>query len=154
MDPHHPVPGAPAAQLDLAAIRAQFPALGTPAQGRPLVYLDNAASAQKPEQVIAAVSEYYRYRHANVHRGTYRLSQTATRLFEGARERVARFIGAAEPAECIFTRGTTESINLVAAAGAAPTFGPVTRSSFRNWSTTRTSSPGRWSRSRPAPASG
>lgn len=115
MKPDHPTPANTAPPLDLAAIRAQFPVLHTLTHGRPLVYLDNAASAQKPERVIAALSEYYRHQHANVHRGAYRLSQTATRLFEDARERVARFIGAAEPEECIFTRGTTESVNLVAA---------------------------------------
>ncbi len=103
------------AELDLAAIRAQFPVLSTLAGGRPLVYLDNAASAQKPMAVIDAVADYYRFKHANIHRGAYRLSQEATRLYEAARERVARFIGADEAAECLFTRGTTESINLVAA---------------------------------------
>ncbi len=102
--------------LDLQAIRAQFPILSTQVYGRPLIYLDNAATSQKPERVIAAVTDYYRERHANIHRGAYRLSQTATALYEAARERVARFIGAAEPAECLFTRGTTESINLVAAS--------------------------------------
>lgn len=101
---------------DLAAIRAQFPILSTQAQGRALVYLDNAASAQKPLAVIEAVSDYYRFRHANIHRGAYRLSQDATREYEAARERIARFIGAAEPAECLFTAGTTDSINLVASA--------------------------------------
>ena len=111
----HPIPGTDA-PLDLAAIRAQFPALHTLAHGRPLVYLDNAASAQKPERVIETVAEYYRHQHANVHRGAYRLSQVATRLYEDARERVASFIGAADPDECIFTRGTTEAINLVAAS--------------------------------------
>jgi cysteine desulfurase/selenocysteine lyase len=111
----HPIPGTDA-PLDLAAIRAQFPALHTLAHGRPLVYLDNAASAQKPERVIETVAEYYRHQHANVHRGAYRLSQVATRLYEDARERVANFIGAADPDECIFTRGTTEAINLVAAS--------------------------------------
>lgn len=110
--------------LDLAAIRAQFPVLTTRAHGRPLVYLDNAASAQKPERVIEAVAEYYRHRHANVHRGAYQLSQDATRLFEGAREQVARFIGAARAEECIFTRGTTESINLVAACWGRSTLRP------------------------------
>lgn len=103
------------AGLDLSAIRAQFPILSTLVQGRPLAYLDNAASAQKPMAVIDAVADYYRCHHANIHRGAYRLSQEATRRYESARERVARFIGADEPAECLFTRGTTESINLVAA---------------------------------------
>jgi cysteine desulfurase/selenocysteine lyase len=116
MTPESVTPDALRAPLDLAAIRAQFPILGTLAHGRPLAYLDNAATAQKPERVIQTLAEYYRHQHANVHRGAYGLSQAATRLFEGARERVARFIGAAEAAECIFTRGTTESINLVAAS--------------------------------------
>lgn len=101
---------------DLAAIRAQFPLLRDGAKAGPLVYLDNAASTQKPEAVIEAIAEYYRHQHANVHRGAYRLSQAVTRHFEEARARVASFIGAAEPLECIFTRGTTESINLVASA--------------------------------------
>ncbi|HYN77949.1 MAG TPA: aminotransferase class V-fold PLP-dependent enzyme, partial [Lamprocystis sp. (in: g-proteobacteria)] len=102
--------------LDLDLLRAQFPILGTLAHGRPLVYLDNAASAQHPACVIDAVAEYYRVHHANIHRGAYALSQSATRAHEDARVGVARFINAAEPAECVFTRGTTESINLVAAA--------------------------------------
>ena len=103
-------------EVELQAIRDQFPILSDQAGGRPLVYLDNAASAQKPQAVIEAVAEYYRHHHANIHRGAYQLSQEATRRHEAARERVARFIGAAEPAECLFTRGTTESINLVAAS--------------------------------------
>ena len=111
-----PAPTPDLSRADLQAIRAQFPILNDPTGGRPLVYLDNAASAQKPLAVIEAVAEYYRHQHANIHRGAYRLSQEATRRYEAARECVARFIGAAEPAECLFTRGTTESINLVAAS--------------------------------------
>ncbi len=103
-------------ESELTALRDQFPLLQTLAHGRPLVYLDSAASTQKPAQVIDAISEFYASRNANIHRGAYHLSQSATGLYEAARARVARFIGAAEPAECIFTRGTTESINLVAAA--------------------------------------
>ena len=110
-----PVCAAPS-PLDVGTLRAQFPILHTLAHGQPLVYLDNAASAQHPACVIDAVAEYYRWQHANIHRGAYHLSQAATRAHEEARECVARFINAAEPAECIFTRGTTESINLVAAA--------------------------------------
>ncbi len=102
--------------LDAAAIRVQFPILRTCVHGQPLVYLDNAASAQKPDRVVDAVADYYLRQHANIHRGAYQLSITATRLHEEARACVARFINAAEPAECIFTRGTTESINLVAAS--------------------------------------
>ena len=110
-----PICAAPS-PLDLGALRAQFPILHTLAHGQPLIYLDNAASAQHPACVIDAVSVYYQRQHANIHRGAYHLSQAATRVHEEARECVARFIHAAEPAECIFTRGTTESINLVAAA--------------------------------------
>lgn len=117
-------PAAPLGSLDLDAIRAQFPFFCGQPHGRPLAYLDNAASAQKPERVIEAVADYYRYQHANVHRGAYALSQATTRRFEDARERVADFIGAAEPAECIFTRGSTESINLVAAAWGRANLGP------------------------------
>ncbi len=111
-----PLPGgATSTTLDVAAVRAQFPILKTNADGRSLVYLDSAASTQQPESVIAAVSDYHRHHHANIHRGVYQLSQTATRMYENARLAVARFLNAAEPAECIFTRGATESINLVAA---------------------------------------
>lgn len=102
--------------LSSGDIRAQFPILLARAHGRPLVYLDSAASTQQPQTVIQAVSDYHRLHHANIHRGVYQLSQTATRLYEEARANVARLLNAAEPAECIFTRGTTESINLVASA--------------------------------------
>jgi cysteine desulfurase/selenocysteine lyase len=102
--------------LDVEAIRAQFPILTTPIDGQPLIYLDSAASTQQPACVIEAVADYHRGHHANIHRGAYRLSRTATRMYEAARERVARFLNAADPVECLFTRGTTESINLVAAA--------------------------------------
>jgi cysteine desulfurase/selenocysteine lyase len=103
-------------ESELTALRDQFPLLKTLAHGHPLVYLDSAASTQKPAWVIDAIAGYYASRNANINRGAYQLSQSATDLYESARARVARFIGAAEPAECIFTRGTTESINLVAAA--------------------------------------
>lgn len=101
--------------LDIAAIRAQFPILTAPTAGQPLIYLDSAASTQQPISVMAAIADYHRGHHANIHRGVYRLSRTATRLHEAARERVAQFLNAAEPVECLFTRGATESINLVAA---------------------------------------
>ncbi|MGB5734799.1 MAG: SufS family cysteine desulfurase [Thiohalocapsa sp.] len=101
---------------DLADVRAQFPILRSRVHGQALVFLDSAASTQQPEAVIDAVSDYHLRHHANIHRGVYQLSQTATRLYENARTVVARFINAAEPAECLFTRGTTESINLVASA--------------------------------------
>ncbi len=99
---------------DVEAVRAQFPVLRTRPHGRRLAFLDTAASAQRPEHVIAAVDEYERTRHANVHRGVYLLSQLASEAFEGARARVQRFLNAASVREVVFTRGTTESINLVA----------------------------------------
>jgi cysteine desulfurase / selenocysteine lyase len=107
---------ASSAPLDLPALRAQFPILATRLHGEPLAYLDNAASTQQPAQVIQAVGDYHRQYHANIHRGVYQLSRNATRMHDYAREVVAHFMHAAEPVECIFTRGTTESINLVAAS--------------------------------------
>jgi cysteine desulfurase/selenocysteine lyase len=103
----------PAADYDIERIRADFPILGRLVHGFPLVYLDSAASSQKPYSVIQAVDAYYSEIHANVHRGAHELSIRATEAYEGAREVVADHIGAA-PAEVIFVRGTTEAINLVA----------------------------------------
>jgi cysteine desulfurase/selenocysteine lyase len=102
------------APYDVARVRAQFPVLSTTVRGKRLAFLDTAASSQQPEAVIEAVAEYHRSSHANVHRGVYQLSQKATDAFEGTREKVRRFLGAASTREVIFTRGTTESINLVA----------------------------------------
>ena len=107
---------AASAAFDHAALRDQFPILRTRVHDQPLVYLDNAASAQKPDCVIEAVSGCYREYNANVHRGAHHLSQVATARYEAAREQVRGFLNAAEAAEIIFTRGTTDSINLVAAA--------------------------------------
>ena len=95
-------------------VRADFPFLQRQIQGRPIAYLDNAASAQKPEQVISALTGCYQSRYANVHRGVHTLSVEATEDYERAREQVRDFIGAAETAEIVYTRGTTEAINLVA----------------------------------------
>jgi cysteine desulfurase / selenocysteine lyase len=103
---------------DVARVRRDFPILGTLVNGQPLVYLDSAASAQRPLQVLRAVEDYETHSHANVHRGVHALSQAATAAFEGARERVRRFINAGSTREIIFTRGTTEAINLVAQAWA------------------------------------
>ena len=97
-------------------VRADFPVLNQQVHGKPLIYLDNAATAQKPRVVIDALSCFYAHDNSNVHRGLHALSMRATDAYEGARARVARFINAADPAEIIFTRGTTESINLVAAS--------------------------------------
>lgn len=102
--------------LDLAAVRADFPILAQRVHGHALVYLDNAATTQKPRHVIEAEARYYRDDNANIHRAVHTLSQRATEAYENARERVRRFINAADHREVIFTRGTTESLNLVAAS--------------------------------------
>jgi len=102
--------------LDRQAIRSQFPILSRAIGGRPLVYLDSAASAQKPQVVIDAVTNYYARDHANVHRGVHTLSQVATRAYEDARESCRRFLGAPHSREIVFVRGTTEAINLVASS--------------------------------------
>ncbi|MAF53543.1 MAG: cysteine desulfurase [SAR202 cluster bacterium] len=99
---------------DVKKIREDFPILSRELYGKPLVYLDNAATSQKPRQVIDALTDYYTNYNANVHRGVHTLSQEATDLYEGARTKVARFINADEPEEIVWTRNTTESINLVA----------------------------------------
>ncbi|UCC72173.1 MAG: cysteine desulfurase [Gemmatimonadota bacterium] len=104
------------APLDVKAIKAEFPILGQEVHGHPLVYLDNAASSQKPRIVLEALVRYYERDHANVHRGIHELSTRATQAYEGARARVARFIGAGAVEEVVFVRGTTEGINLVASA--------------------------------------
>ena len=106
----------------MRAARADFPILHQHVNGYPLVYVDNAATTQKPQTVIQAIDDYYRYTNANVHRGVHALSVRATEQFEAARIAVARFIGAASPCECIFVRGATEAINLVAQSYARPRF--------------------------------
>jgi cysteine desulfurase/selenocysteine lyase len=116
---------APAAPpFDVERVRRDFPILAREVNGHPLVYLDNAASAQRPQAVIDAIAHYYAEIHANVHRGVHTLSQRATEAFESARERARRFINAASTREVIFVRGTTEGINLVAQAFARPRLEP------------------------------
>ncbi|MFL2544558.1 MAG: cysteine desulfurase [Longimicrobiales bacterium] len=100
--------------FDPQIIREQFPTLSGAVSDKPLVYLDNAATSQKPIRVIKAVESYYRESNSNVHRGIYELSRKATEAYENARSRMARFIGAKSPEEIIWTRGATEGINLVA----------------------------------------
>jgi cysteine desulfurase / selenocysteine lyase len=101
---------------EITRIRAEFPILKETPHGKPLVFLDSAASSQKPIQVIEAMDDYYRRYHANIHRGVYHISELATEAYEEARAKVARFIGSPSPAECIFVRNATEGINLVAYA--------------------------------------
>ena len=100
--------------IDPVALRGDFPILEQQINGHPLVYLDNAATSQKPTAVLAVLDQYYRRDNANVHRGIHELSRRATTAFEDARSRVGRFVGADDPGEVIFTRGTTEAINLMA----------------------------------------
>ncbi len=102
--------------FDVARIRADFPILSTTVHGKPLVFLDSAASAQKPRAVIDAVRHCYEAEYANIHRGVYALSETATRNFEGTREKVRAFINARDTKEIVFVRGATEGINLVASS--------------------------------------
>ncbi|MHC5022382.1 MAG: aminotransferase class V-fold PLP-dependent enzyme, partial [Planctomycetota bacterium] len=107
-------PASPHSPLDVARVRADFPILSQAVRGRPLVYLDNAATAQKPNAVIDAVADFYRTTNANIHRGVHHLSVEATTAYEAARARIARFLGAQRPEEIVFVRGATEAINLVA----------------------------------------
>jgi len=110
--------------FDVNAARRQFPVLARTVHGKPLAFLDNGASAQRPNSVIAAVDDYERHHHANVHRGVHTLSQEATALYEGARDKLVRFINAASRHEIVFVRGTTEAINLVAQSYARPLLKP------------------------------
>jgi cysteine desulfurase/selenocysteine lyase len=105
-----------AAEFDVAKVRKDFPILDQEVNGQPLVYLDNAATTQKPESVIKAISDYYRFDNSNVHRGAHTLADRATTAFEGARKKLAAFINAEDSAQIIWTRGTTDGINLVAAS--------------------------------------
>jgi len=110
-----PQPKQAPAAFDVMKVRADFPILARQVHGKPLVYLDSAASAQKPRQVIDAIANAYSNEYANVHRGAYYLSETATAAYESAREKVRAFINAASIKEVVFTKGATEAINLVAA---------------------------------------
>ncbi|HET6208711.1 MAG TPA: cysteine desulfurase [Terracidiphilus sp.] len=112
--PRKPVSQTIHGSFDVERIRADFPILRELIHGRPLVYLDNAATSQKPEAVIEAIADYYRHQNANIHRGVHLLSQSATEAYEAARAAVQRFIHARNMSEIVFVRGTTEAINLVA----------------------------------------
>src|SRR5581483_7886230 len=102
--------------LDTKKIRKDFPILTRQIHGKPLVYLDNAATTQKPRQVIERLKDYYERHNGNIHRGVHTLSEEATSLVEESRAKTAKFIGAAKPEEIIFTRNATEAINLMAHA--------------------------------------
>ena len=110
--------------FDINKIRSDFPILKTKVYGKPLVYVDNAASTQKPQQVIDSISDLYSKHYANIHRGVHHLSQKSTALYEGARETVKTFINANKVEEIVFVRGTTEGINLVASSYLEPRLEP------------------------------
>jgi cysteine desulfurase/selenocysteine lyase len=108
---------------DVARVRADFPALALKVYGKDLVYLDNAASAQKPKAVLDRITEAYTSEYANVHRGLHYLANAATEAYEGARGKVAQFLNAQRSEEIIFTRNVTEAINLVASSFGEPNIG-------------------------------
>jgi cysteine desulfurase/selenocysteine lyase len=109
-----PLPGRPRAPLDVQRIRQDFPILRQQIRGKPLVYLDNAATSQKPQAVIDAITRFYTLENANIHRGVHYLSEQATAAYDDVREKTARFLNAPSSREVLFTRGTTDGINLVA----------------------------------------
>src|SRR5512146_3379932 len=104
----------PVAGFDVERVRCDFPILARPVRGKTLVYLDSAATTQKPRQVVEAMARYFDQENANVHRGVHFLSERATEAYEGARERVRKFLNARDASEIVFVRGTTEALNLVA----------------------------------------
>jgi cysteine desulfurase/selenocysteine lyase len=112
--PPREAPAALVNEFDVEKVRRDFPILDQKVHGKPLVYLDNAATTQKPRAVIEAIERYYRHDNSNIHRGVHALSERATEAYENSRAAVQRFLNAADPREIIFTRGTTEAINLVA----------------------------------------
>ncbi|HEY6067394.1 MAG TPA: aminotransferase class V-fold PLP-dependent enzyme, partial [Gaiellaceae bacterium] len=111
-------------KLDARKLRADFPIFEQLIHGKQLAYLDSAVSAHKPRQVLDKLRHFYETSYANVHRGVYALSELATAEYEGAREKIARFVNAPEPRELIFTHGATESLNLVAYAWGLDNLGP------------------------------
>jgi cysteine desulfurase/selenocysteine lyase len=117
-------PRRPTAPFDIEAVRADFPILRQRIRGKPLVYLDNAATSQKPQAVIDAVTRFYSAENANIHRGVHYLSERATAAYDDVRERVAKFINARSSRQIIFTKGTTEGINLVAQSYGRPRLKP------------------------------
>src|SRR5207253_532776 len=110
--------------LDATAVRQDFPIFERLVNGKPLVYLDSAATSQKPRVVIDAIEDYYERYNANIHRGIYTIAEEATAAYENSRRKVAEFIGAPETAEVIFTRNTTEAINLLAYTWGRNNVGP------------------------------
>ena len=129
-------PGPLAEALDVSKIRADFPILKQIVHGKPLVYLDNGATSQKPQTVIDALNRYYSTENSNIHRGVHFLSERATAAYEAARQKIKRFVNARSEQEIIFVRGTTEAINLVAQSYGRTFLKKETRSLSRPWNTT------------------
>ncbi len=119
-----PAPRPTANMFDVESVRAEFPILAQEVNGRPLVYLDNGATSQKPRRVIDAIRRYYEFDNANVHRGLHALSERATSAYEGARDTIRAFVNAADRREIVFVRGATEGLNLVAQSWARPRLAP------------------------------
>ena len=117
-------PGPAATMFDVERVRTEFPILAQEVNGRPLVYLDNGATSQKPRRVIDAIRRYYESDNANIHRGLHALSERATTAYEGARDTVRAFLNAVDRREIVFVRGATEGLNLVAQSWARPRLGP------------------------------
>src|SRR5688500_9210860 len=111
-------------KFDVAAVRREFPILTERVHDRDLVYLDNANTTQKPKQVLETLDDFYRHHNANIHRATHQLSERATAAYEGARAKIARFIGARESGEVVLTKGCTDGLNLVAQSFARPRLKP------------------------------
>lgn len=131
--------------LDIKTIRGQFPVLDQKINGKPLVYFDNAATTQKPKQVINALIDYYQGYNANIHRGIHTLAERATSAFEETRAAIARFINAPSSDEVIFTYGTTDSINLVAQTFGRSSIGKGVKSLSVRWNIIPISYPGKCS---------
>ena len=141
---------APANGFDVARVREDFPILKQKIHGKPLVYLDNGATSQKPQVVIDTLAQYYSAENSNIHRGVHSLSERATADYEAARSKLRGFINAQADKEIIFVRGTTEAINLVAQSYGRAFLRPVTRLSSQQWNIIRISCLGRWFATRSA----
>ena len=114
----------PATKLDVVRLRADFPVFDELVNGKPVAFLDSAASSQKPRQVLDAMREFYEHSYANVHRGVYTLAERATAGYEGAREKVRAYVNAPSNREVIFTRSATEALNLIAYSWGLDNLGP------------------------------
>jgi cysteine desulfurase/selenocysteine lyase len=149
----YPKTAVPVPQFDIEGVRRDFPALHQLVNGKPLIWLDNAATTHKPQAVIDATSQFYARDNSNIHRAAHALAARSTELFEAGREKVRKFLGAADAKEIVFVRGTTEAINLVAQSYGRKNIGAgdeIMKLSSANWNITPTLCPGSCSPNRPA----